>query len=666
LAFAPGEASKTVSVPILGDTLDEFDETFKVSLSSPSGAAIANGEGLGTIIDNDPTPTLSINDIRINEGGPSLIRNFTVTLSAASGRTVTVQYATSNGTATAGDQISGGDYFGTTCTLTIPAGQASGTIGVIVFGDDVFEPDETFFVNLTNPTNAIIADGQGQATIVNDDTAPSLTIDDAFVTEGDSGTQNAIFNIRLSNATYLPVTFNYATNNDTAIAGSDYVATAGQLTIEPFQTQKTITVPVIGDTVDEVVERFLVDVTDLQNASGSRLRATGFIIDDDGPTISINDVTVLEGNSGTTIATFTLTLSTLSVESINVRVATSAGTATANNDYVSFNSMLTIPAGSATRTFNVTVNGDNTIEPDETFFVNLSNPVNGTIARSQGKCIIVSDDNGAGNPIDLVGFFVRQQYRDFLNRDPDVSGLEFWTTNAASCGTEQQCAEVKRINVSAAFFLSIEFQNTGYLVERVYKVTYGDATGTSKLNGSHSLSVPVIRLNEFLADAQRIGRGVVVLQQGWEQALENNKQAYAGEFVQTSRFITAFPTTMTPIQFVDKLNQNAGNVLSSTERATAINLFGNATDTSNVTARAQALRQVAEDQDLQNDEFNRAFVLMQFFGYLRRDPNSGPDTDYTGYDFWLAKLNQFNGNFVSAEMVKAFITSSEYRQRFGP
>jgi len=97
-----------------------------------------------------------------------------------------------------------------------------------------------------------------------------------------------------------------------------------------------------------------------------------------------------------------------------------------------------------------------------------------------------------------------------------------------------------------------------------------------------------------------------------------------------------------------------------------IALFGSATDTSNLTARAQALRQIGENQNLNNAEFNRAFVLMQFFGYLRRDPNSGPDTDYTGYDFWQTKLNQFNGNFVAAEMVKAFITSSEYRQRFGP
>ena len=123
---------------------------------------------------------------------------------------------------------------------------------------------------------------------------------------------------------------------------------------------------------------------------------------------------------------------------------------------------------------------------------------------------------------------------------------------------------------------------------------------------------------------------------------------------------------MTPAQFVDALFANAGVTPVATDRAAAIGEFGSATNTSDVAARARALRRVAENSTLNTQEFNRAFVLMQFFGYLRRDPNSGPDTDYTGYDFWLTKLNQFNGNFVAAEMVKAFISSTEYRQRFGP
>jgi hypothetical protein len=171
--------------------------------------------------------------------------------------------------------------------------------------------------------------------------------------------------------------------------------------------------------------------------------------------------------------------------------------------------------------------------------------------------------------------------------------------------------------------------------------------------------VPV-RQSEFVPDTQEIGRGVVVGQTGWEAALENNKQSFTAEFVTRPRFTDAFPLSITPAQFVDTLNANAGNPLSQTERNQLV------TDlTSGAKTQAQVLRQVAENQNLYNAEFNRAFVLMQFFGYLRRDPNSAPDTDFSGYNFWLSKLNQFNGNFQNAEMVKAFITSTEYRRRFG-
>ena len=155
--------------------------------------------------------------------------------------------------------------------------------------------------------------------------------------------------------------------------------------------------------------------------------------------------------------------------------------------------------------------------------------------------------------------------------------------------------------------------------------------------------------------------GVVVGQGNWEQQLETNKQTFVAEFVGRSRFASAFPLSLTAAQFVDTLNTNAGNPLSASERNQLVNDLTNGQKT-----RAQVLRIVAEDPDLNSAEFSRAFVLMQYIGYLRRNPNDPQDTDYTGYDFWLNKLNQFNGNFVNAEMVKAFILSIEYRQRFGP
>jgi Domain of unknown function (DUF4214) len=261
---------------------------------------------------------------------------------------------------------------------------------------------------------------------------------------------------------------------------------------------------------------------------------------------------------------------------------------------------------------------------------------------------------------------VRQHYLDFLNRSADSAGLNFWDNELNSCGTDQTCTDAKRVNVSAAFYLSIEFQETGYLVERMYKSAYGDAQGTSTFNGTHSLSVPVVRFSEFLPDTQSIGQGVQVGVGNWQAQLEANKVSFAAAFVQRTRFSNAYTTKLTPAVFVDTLFANTGVTPSVTERNTAIAEFGGANDTSDLAARGRALRDVAENPTLAANESNRAFVLMQFFGYLRRNPDDAPDNNYTGYDFWLTKLNQFNGSFVNADMVKAFITSAEYRQRFGP
>jgi len=350
--------------------------------------------------------------------------------------------------------------------------------------------------------------------------------------------------------------------------------------------------------------------------------------------------------------------------------STANGVATPKCDFTTAQGTLSFGVGENTKVVNILISQDGFVEGPETFTVTLSNStLNSSLGATSTSTTTIADDASEpappANVIDDVRNFVRQHYHDFLNREPDPSGWDFWTNQITSCGSDVQCNEVRRIDVSASFFLSIEFQQTGYLVERFYKVGYADATGNSTFGNPHTLAVPIVRANEFLTDTQRIGRGVVVLAPGWEQLLESNKQAYALEFVQTARFTTALPTTMTPAQFVTRLNQNAGGVLTLAEQQTAIDLFGGAGNTSNQTARAQAVRMVAEDQDLYNAEFNRAFVLAQYFGYLRRNANDAPDSDYTGYDFWLTKLNQFNGNYINAEMVKAFLSSIEYRQRFG-
>jgi len=471
----------------------------------------------------------------------------------------------------------------------------------------------------------------------------------------------------------------YSTTNGTAATGSDYTAASGTLTFTgnaAGETQ-TFSVTINGDTTIEPDETFLlklsnpvnvnlftsqVPVTIANDDSSIQFSAASFSVTESAKSVNLTITRTGDTSSGTASVNYA-TSDAAGGQSCSI----ANGKASSQCDYTTTLGVLTFTPGQSSKTITIPINDDGFQEGDETFSVLLSNPTVGTVLGTATATITIFDDIGTIgiNPVDSSAFFVRQNYIDFLNREPDQLGFDFWTNQISACGNDASCVALVRVNVSAAFFLSIEFQQTGYLVERMYKLAYGDAKGTSVIGGSHSLPVPIVRLNEFLQDTQRIGRGVVVNQTGWETVLENNKQAYALEFVQTSRFTNEFPSTMSPADFVDKLDRNAGNVLSPSERQTVLNLFAGETDSGDATARARAMRRIADDENLYNAEFNRAFVLSQYFGFLRRNPNDAPDADYTGYDFWLGKLNQFNGYYIAAEMVKAFIGSDEYRHRFG-
>jgi len=301
---------------------------------------------------------------------------------------------------------------------------------------------------------------------------------------------------------------------------------------------------------------------------------------------------------------------------------------------------------------------DTTLFPNQLMEPNFSGDLTHSVVPIWDLTWSLFQDIGwHGNKIGDSQFYVRQHYIDFLNRFPDSSGLAFWNNQIVECGLDKPCIEIRQINVSAAFFLSIEFQETGYLVYRFYKSAYGNMPGAP---------VPVT-FGEFLPDTQQIGQGVVVGIGNWQAQLEANKQAFALAFVTRSRFTSAFPTTLTPAEFVDALFAKSGVTPSTSERNAAIAEFGAATNTADNAARGRALRLVAENSQLKNLEFNKAFVLMQYFGYLRRNPNDPPEAglNFDGYNFWLTKLLNHGGNFVDAEMVKSFIVSGEYRQRFG-
>ena len=489
------------------------------------------------------------------------------------------------------------------------------------------------------------------------------------------------------------------------------------------------------------------------------------------------------------------------------------GHASQKSDYEIALGTLAFAPGETSKTFRILIVNDNFVEGDEVIDMALSNPTGtgvGLGSPNTAEVTIIEDDAVAPltNPIDNAGFFVRQHYLDFLNREPDASGLAFWTNEITSCGGDAACIERKRINVSPAFFLSIEFQKTGYLAYLTHRTAFG-----ANASGSPA---PILYGN-FMRDVQALQRGFTFGAPGADAVLEANKVAYYNEFVTRPEFVNKYPSTLTNEQYVDTLLASAnlspsdftvnltnsqevpptnptttggarrpasygtarftinagGTAMTMTATVNNIDFTGSQTADTNdnslnahihagpsvapgvngpvvwgfigtpfndnnpndaivtpfgsgvganisgkwdapegngttLTAqldniragrayinfhtsqfsggeirgdfpatqafrdslvaglngltmtRAQVLRAIAESPDLNARELNTAFVTMEYFGYLRRDP------DTAGFNFWLTKLNEFNGSAINAEMVKAFISSSEYRQRFGP
>jgi hypothetical protein len=487
-----------------------------------------------------------------------------------------------------------------------------------------------------------------------------------------------------------------------------------------------------------------------------------------------------------------------------------AGHATQASDYEIAAGTLTFAPGEASKTFTVLIVNDNIVEGPETLGLTLSNPTGTGVtlgSPSSAEITIIDDDNtpSTTNPLDDARFFARQDYLDFLNREPDQSGWDFWTGAITQCGADAACTEVHRINVSAAFFVSNEFQNTGYLAYVTHRAAFGpNATGSP---------APVL-YNTFMHDVQELGKGYVFTDPNGAQVLEANKVAFFNDFVSRPAFLAKYPASLANQQFVDNLlttanlspddyivnvtDAQAGTSTTTTAGArrdasfgtahfvwnsaqTALTVTGtinnvdftgsqtvdsndnltganihagssvapgvtgpivfgfNGTPQNDTTpsdalltpfvtgvggtfttkwdspegnnttlaaqlanlrgghayisfstiqftngelrgdmpslasfrdslvaglnggtlTRAQVVRMVAENPFIQSRELNAGFVTMQYFGYLRRDPDS------SGFNFWLTKMNSFGGNYIQAEMVKAFIESLEYRKRFG-
>jgi hypothetical protein len=278
LTFNPGQTSKTVPVTIVNDALAEDDESFTLNLSNATGGiAIVDPQGVGTIVNDDPDPTVSVANASVIEGdiGTTTL-SLPVTLSGPSGREVDVDYATSDGTATAGS-----DYTATSGTLVFAPGETSKQIDVSVTGDLLVEGNQTITVTLSSPFNADLGTSVATGTITNDDANPKLVVGDANVLEGNSGTTPLTFTVAMVPVSVTDVTVDYATSDGTATAGSDYTGASGTLTIPAGQASGTIAVSVSGDKTYEPNETLTLT---LMNPVGATIvvgAATGTILNDD-------------------------------------------------------------------------------------------------------------------------------------------------------------------------------------------------------------------------------------------------------------------------------------------------------------------------------------------------------------------------------------------------
>ncbi len=396
LTWASGDGSaKNFTIPILDDNSLEGSETVNISLSSPTGGSAIGSPGASvlTIVDDDSQPSIAISDVSQNEGNGANQMLFNVTLSAASTQTVTVNYSTANGTASAGT-----DYTAVSPTqIVFNPGEISKPAAVNIIGDFVIETDETLFVNLSGAVNAPIFDTQGVGTLVNDDAAGVIQFESSGFSVSE-GSPTAVITVTRTGGLSSGVSVQYFTIDGSATSGQDYTRVSGSLTFEPNQATKTFSIPIINDLVDESDEtvNLALDAPMGGASLGSPINAILTIVDnDDPPTLSISDASLNEGNLGQASLTFTVTLTGQSSQAVTVNYSTANGTATAPGDYTAIlSSDLTFNPGQTTKQITVQVKGDYDREQNENFFVNLTNPSGATITDAQGTGTILNDDFG--------------------------------------------------------------------------------------------------------------------------------------------------------------------------------------------------------------------------------------------------------------------------------
>jgi len=655
-----GAQSYQFSVAVNGDTKVESDETFGVTLSGATNAAIFDGQGIGTIKNDDaPRGSLRFNASAYSVSEGTGAATITVLRTGGSGGPVAVDYTTGNGTATAG-----ADYTATSGTLHFADGVTSQTFNVSITSDTLDESDETVNLSLSSPAGGASLDMQSSAvlTVVDDDPPPTLSVNDVTVTEGNNGATDADLVITLSPASGRSVTVNYSTSNGTATSAVDYVAASGTLTFSPGETTKIVTVAVIPDSTIEPDETFFLNVSGASNATVADGQGMVTIKDDDSVTLRFGAATYSVGEgagrvnltvtrAGDISAASTVDYRTVDTDTFTFGCAdtvNNSGGAYARCDFATVVGTLQFAAGEVEKTISVPVIDDAHVEGSETFQVTLSNPAGAAISQLGMATVTITDNDAARaqNPVVAsLPFFVRQQYLDFLSREPDTSGFNAWLTVLNNCSDPFSRPTVlsacDRIFVSGeGFFRSPEFQLKGFYVFRFYKAAFN-------------------RLPEYLevvADMSYVAGQT-------ETEVYDRKAQLATLITERQEFQTLY-SGMTNTQYVNVLlgryrltqvttpdpAQPDGSVKVTLAAADLANRLAAGTLT-----RAQVLRAVADSEEVGAEEFQNAFVGMQYYGYLRRKP------DAEGFRAWLGVLQNGGGRI----MVDGFLNSVEYKLRFG-
>jgi hypothetical protein len=378
LYFFEGETQQSIFIPFTGDTAPEGNETFSVVLTEADNATIADGTGTGTIRDDDGV-LLSISDVTVAESAGQA--SFTVSVTPDAVEDVTIDYMTTDGSATAGE-----DYTAVEGSLVIPAGSSSATLDVPILNDALDEEEESFTVVLSNPVAAILSDDTGVGTITDNDPQPQLSIRDASALENAG---QLSFTVNLSAVSGRDVEVSYATQNGSAQAGSDYEQTSGTLRIPAGQNAGTITVALQDDELPENIEVFTLQLTEAAGAVITDGTGEGEILDDDIPSVSVGDIDTGEGAG--TIA-FVVSLDREAAVAVTVSYATEDGTAVSGEDYTAANGEVTIPVGASSNTVSVTVLNDVVDEGPETFNLVLLEAENAVIIDSVGTATLADND----------------------------------------------------------------------------------------------------------------------------------------------------------------------------------------------------------------------------------------------------------------------------------